>query len=412
MKDTELYRKILGIDDPWYVKSIEIDVPEQTIRVFLEHDQSATWNCPECDKIVTLYDHREQREWRHLDSCQFKTLLTASLPRIDCPEHGILTVKTPWSTPNSRFTLLFEGFAIDILQAVKVQGAAAKLLRLSPSQMHDIMHRAVARGMSERATSESITHLSLDEKSFHKGHQYITVLGDPKAHRIIDVAQSRTQAAVESLLENALTKEQQQGVSAVSMDRWKAFMNAGKKVLANADIVHDRFHIAKYLSEAVDKTRRAENHQMIKQGDSTLKNTKYLWLRSPEKMTTQQFSALESLSGLEIDTSKVWMFKENFRHFFTQKDVGSAKGFFEQWYHAAIALGNKFLTQVAEMLIEHLDGLVAYIKHKITNAYAESINGMIQLLKANARGYRRFENFRIAILFHFGKLNLYPHKSP
>ena len=64
------------------------------------------------------------------------------------------------------------------------------------------------------------------------------------------------------------------------------------------------------------------------------------------------------------------------------------------------------------MLIEHLDGLVAYIKHKITNAYAESINGMIQLLKANARGYQRFENFRIAILFHFGKLNLYPTKKP
>lgn len=410
MKDTELYSKILGIDDPWYVDHVEIDIPEQTIRVFLEHDEKASWDCPECGKIASLYDHREQREWRHLDSCQFKTLLVASLPRIDCREHGVHTVKTPWSAPNSRFTLLFEIFAIDILSAVKVQVAAAKLLSLSQSQMHYIMHRAVERGMAERSATQTITHLTIDEKSFKHGHNYITVLGDPNGHRIIDVAESRTQDAVEYLLRNGLTREQRQQVAAVSMDMWKAFMNARGKVLPNADTVHDRFHIAKYLSDAVDKTRRSENREFVKQGDQMLKNTKYLWLRSPEKMTLKQMSALESLSGLEIETSKVWMFKENFRHFFTYKDVDLAREFFEQWYNAAIYLGNKYLIQVADMLAEHLDGLLAYIKHKITNSYAESINGMIQLLKANARGYRRFENFRIAILFHFGKLNLYPQE--
>jgi len=410
MKDTELYGKILGIHDPWHVDHVEIDIPEQTIRVFLEHDDGVPWDCPECSKNVTLYDHREQREWRHLDSCQFKTLLVASLPRIECREHGILTVRAPWSAPNSRFTVLFEMFAIDILSAVRVQVAAAKLLRLSQSQMHDIMHRAVERGMAERAASETITHLTIDEKSFQRGHKYITVLGDPNGHRIIDVAESRTQEAVENLLRNALTEEQRSGVDAVSMDMWKAFINAGKQVLPNADTVHDRFHIAKYLSDAVDKTRRNESRELVKQGDSTLQNTKYIWLRSPEKMTAKQMSALESLTGLEIETSKAWLFKENFRHFFKCKDVDLAREFFERWYDATIALGNKYLTKVAEMLADHIDGLLAYIKHNITNSYAESINGMIQLLKANARGFRRFENFRVAILFNYGKLHLYPQE--
>lgn len=410
MKDTDLYSKILGICEPWCVENVEIDVHNQIIRVFLEHDEKVSWQCPECNRISPVYDHREQREWRHLDSCQFKTFLVASLPRVNCADHGIHTVGTPWSAQSSRFTLLFEAFAIDVLLAVKVQVSAANLLGLSPSQVHYIMQRAVARGLAKRDNSESIAHLTIDEKSFQHGHNYITVLGDPKGQRIIDVAESRTQAAVESLLVNSLTLEQRQNIKAVAMDMWKAFMNAREKMLPHADTVHDRFHIAKYLSDAVDKTRRAENRELVKRDDATLKNTKYLWLRSPERMTIKQMSAIQSLVGLEIDTAKVWMFKENFRHFFACKDLNAAKDFFKEWYEAAVALGNRFLTQVANMLAGHLDGLLAYIKHRITNSYAESINGMIQLLKANARGFRRFENFRVAILFHYGKLNLYPQE--
>ncbi|MHB1456293.1 MAG: ISL3 family transposase [Armatimonadota bacterium] len=408
MKDTELYSKILGINDPWHVENVDIDMPHQTIKVYLAHDDKASWVCPECGNTAPIYDHREQREWRHLDSCQFKTYLVASLPRINCNKHGVHTVKTPWSEPNSRFTLMFEILAINILLAVKVQSTAAQMLRLSPNQIHDIMHRAVERGMIDRSDADTIKHLSIDEKSFHKGHKYITVLGDPANNRIIDVAESRTQEAVVNLLQNGLSEEQQQGVIAVSMDMWVAFMNARLKVLPNADTVHDRFHISKYLSDAVDKTRKSENQELLKQGDATLKNTKYIWLHSPDNMTTKQMSALESLSGLEIETSKVWMFKENFRHFFTCKDIPSAAEFFKNWYDAAISLGNKYLSKIADILYDHINGLLAYIKHRITNAYAESTNSMIQLLKANSRGFRRFESFRVAILFHFGKLNLYP----
>ncbi len=234
MKDTELYSQILGISDPWYVDHVEIDVHEQTIRVFLEHDGKAIWTCPDCGKATPIYDHREQREWRHLDSCQFKTLLVASLPRINCPKHGAVTVNAPWSAPNSRFTLLFEMFSIDVLSAVKVQVAAAKLLRLSSSQIHDIMHRAVGRGMSKRAATEIITHLSIDEKSFHSGHQYITVLGGPNGKRIIEIGESRTQDSVEALIAKGLTATQRQGVSSVYMDMWKAFMNAARNILPQA----------------------------------------------------------------------------------------------------------------------------------------------------------------------------------
>ena len=158
MKDTDLYSKILGVEDPWHVDHVDISVENQSIRVYLKHDDKVEWRCPLCNKVSPVYDHREEREWRHLDSCQFKTILVASLPRINCPKHGIHTIDVPWSNLNSRFTLLFEAFAIDVLGLAKVQVAAARLLRLSPSQVHSIMCRAVARGLSERDSTESITH--------------------------------------------------------------------------------------------------------------------------------------------------------------------------------------------------------------------------------------------------------------
>lgn len=64
------------------------------------------------------------------------------------------------------------------------------------------------------------------------------------------------------------------------------FINAVEQYLPQADIVHDKFHIAKYLGEAVDKVRRAENRSLVKaEDDDTLKGTKYLWLTNPNNWT-------------------------------------------------------------------------------------------------------------------------------
>lgn len=412
MNDTDLYRQILGIELPWYVCKVELDLASESVRVFLEYRIMTEWSCPSCGAAASVHDHREERSWRHLDSCQLKTFLVATLPRVKCPKHGVLTVRVPWTEPESRFTQLFERFAIDVLRATQVQAKAAQLLRLSPGQVHDLMRRAVVRGRQRRDTEESVPHASLDEKSFKSGHQFITVLGDSWGKRVLEVAEGRTQQVAENLLKQGLSESQKRGVQSVSMDMWVAFMNARERVLPEADTVHDRFHIAKYLNDAVDKTRRAENRALRKEDDASLHRTKYLWLKAPDNMTEKQRAALEALNGLELETAKVWAFKENFRSFFDCQSETDARAYFVTWYEAALALRNAHLTQVARMLMTHLNGLLAYIRHKVTNALAEALNGQIQRIKANARGFRRFENFRIAILFFLGRLDLYPHKSP
>ena len=410
MNDTEFYGQLLGLEAPWIVADVALNFPEDSVKIYVDFPSEAAFRCPECGELAPGYDRREPRSWRHLDTMQLKTFLIASLPRVNCPTHGVQTVRVAWSEPHSRFTLLFERLAIAVLKATGVQGKAGGLLRLSPGQIHDVMARGVARGLERRTQDETIPHISLDEKSFQKGHHYITVLGDPVQKRVIEVVEHRTLEATEGLLKSALSEQQRDAVRSVSMDMWIAFMSARENILPGADTVHDRFHIAAYLNNAVDMTRRSENRKLNKTQNKSLHRTKYIWLKSVTNLSEKQRVALETMIGLELETAKAWAIKENFRNFFTFTNIADAQDFLLNWYTLACALGNRHLTKVADMLISHTKGLLAYIKHKVTNAAAEGLNAQIQHVKSCARGYRTFTSFRIAILFFLGKLDLNPHK--
>src|SRR5215470_16290209 len=145
MQDKELYRQILGIESPWFVDRVELKMESGEIHVYLEH-QSWDWTCAECGQKCSLYDHQAERRWRHLDTCQYRTILHAQPPRSDCPSHGPRTVKLAWAEPGSRFTALFEALAINWLKQAS-QKAVAGQLKLSWDEIHSIMDRAVRRGL-------------------------------------------------------------------------------------------------------------------------------------------------------------------------------------------------------------------------------------------------------------------------
>jgi transposase len=409
MTDKDLYQQILGLTSPWRVSDIELRVVEEEILVRVEHDPAlGQVLCPECRRPCPGYDTSAERRWRHLDTCQLKTFLVCSIPRVNCPEHGVRVGFIPWAEPGANFTVAFEILGITVLKATKVQGQAAALLRLSANQVYNLMHRAVGRGLVRRDKTERIEHIGMDEKAIRRGHTYMTVLSDTEQGRVIDVVEERTLQAASSLLLDALSPEQRAQVRSVSMDMWAAFMSAQEQALPHADRIHDRFHVAKYLSDAVDKTRRAEQAQLSEKGDRSLDRSKYVWLT--ENMTARQKEMFATLATSGLETSKVWGFKDTFREFFGCIDIAEATAFFQNWFEGAKALGNKYLTKVADMLNDHLVGLVNYVKHRTTNATAEGLNSQIQQIKASARGYRRFPNFRVAVLFHLGQLDLYPHK--
>jgi transposase len=397
---------LLGVGSPWEVKTVELKLEAKRVESELGWQWGAAAQCPECARECSVYDCAAERTWRHLDTMQFETLIRARTPRADCPEHGVKTMRVPWAEPGGRFTLLFERFAIQVLLASATISQACGLLGIGWDAVQEIMRRAVARGL-ERRELEDLRHLGMDEKSFLRGQSYVTVLTDLEEARVLDVVEERTRAAAETLWQT-LTEEQKSAVEAVAVDMWEPFIQTIEQEVPQADIVHDRYHISAYLNEAVDKVRRQEHKELQAQGDETLKGTRQLWLYNPENFTTEQSAEFEQLKDLNLKVGRAWAAKELFSKFWDYATEGWARRFFRQWFGWVSRSQLKPVVEVAHMLKRHLDHLVTYVKHRITNGVTEGLNSKIQNLKSAARGFRNFANYRIRILFFCGKLDLYP----
>ncbi|MFN7874033.1 MAG: ISL3 family transposase [Pirellula sp.] len=280
MEDKELYQHLLGLKTPWTVKEVKLNVQAEEIAVQVNHPRGTKFCCPECQRELPCYDHGEERRWRHVDSCQFKTILIAQVPRVNCPEHG----------------------------------------DVSPAYV--------------KATKQCIP-------------------------------------------------------------------------LAESKIVHDIFHVMQLANKAVDNVRKAEHRQLKGEGDDQLMGSKYLWLTSYENLTSSQVERFESLCTLSLETGRAWSYKELLRDLWAHETEAEAKSFFKQWYNRVIHTKLEPMKELAHTLKERIDNIVTYCTHGITNSVAEGINSKIMSIKRRAGGFRNRENFKTAIFFYCGGLDLH-----
>ena len=406
IRDTSVerhYAALLKIERPWEVTEVRRDPVREIVTIRVALPASAVAKCPQCGKAASVHDKRE-RTWRHLDAMGHEVQLVCQVPRCSCPEHGVLQVKVPWAEPGSRFTFHFEAFAVRVIEACRSLTQAAELLCLHWDSVQRIIERAVERGLARR-TTEGIKQVGLDEKSFLRGQRYISLMTDLKASRVLEVVEGRDTGQAIALWES-LPSEQRGKVEAAAMDMGANFAAATRIAAPQASIVHDRFHVSKHLNEAVDQTRRQEAAKLAEKGDETLKKTRYLWLHGtvPEKHQTSFSDLLE----MNLKTSRAWLYKEQMVEFWAQPDAKAGERFFSQWYKTVMRSRLPKVKAVARTLKAHLVNLLTYFQYPITNAITEGFNSKIQAIKADARGFRRFQNYRARILFFCGKLDLMP----
>ena len=408
MLDKELYQQILGIGAPWHVSEVDLDASSQEVRIRVDHPRGTKFQCPECQTDLPCHDHGEERCWRHLDTCQFKTILVARVPRVKCPVHGVKSAPVPWAEKHSRFTISFEKFAIDVLLMTQSVTGGMSILGLKWDQTWNIVERAVARGKA-RKTDKLLPRIGIDEKAFAKGHIYVTRLFDIDNSTVEAVGPGRDSDAAKACYAE-LSDRQRESVEAVSMDMSSAYVKATKETftLAEEKIVHDRFHVMQMMTKAVDQVRRAEQRELLQQGDTSLKGSRYLWLTAEEKMTRQQRVRFDQIYNTSLKTGKAWAFKELFRDLWNHASPRQAKAFFNEWYKRVIHTDLGPIKNVAKTVKERLANVVSYCKHGITNAVAEGINSKIMAIKRRVGGYRNIRNFITAIFFYCGGLSLHP----
>ena len=407
MEDIGLYQYLLGLKSPWSVSRVDLDVKQQRVDVWAVHGENAVWQCPECKKESAMYDHAEERLWRHLDSCQFKTFLHARIPRIKCTEHGVLQVLVSWAEPRSRFTVLFERLAIDVLRECDVTGAT-RILKISWDEAWNIMERAVERGKL-RKQDRVVKQIGVDEKAIAKGHNYLTLVSDIDGGTVEYIADDRKHVSLEGYYQS-LTEEQLAGIEAVAMDMWDPFIAATRSYVPEAEskIVFDRFHIMGYVGKAVDTVRKQEHRERMREGDETLKGSKYLWLYSKENVPEKRRNEFNALQKLELKVGRAWAIKEMLRKLWHYSYPESASKFWKRWYFWATHSRLQPIIEAAGTIKRHINNVLTYIKHRITNAVSEGLNSKIQTIKKMAYGFRNKEHFKTAIYFHCGGLDMYP----
>lgn len=405
MQDRELYQYILGLESPWSVESVKLSLEEQRVDIIVQHPEHTSWPCSTCGCMLPTYDHADQRTWRHLDSCQFKTYLHARIPRVSCKEHGVAQVEVPWAKPNSRFTLLFERLAIDLLQECDIS-AAARILRISWDSAWGIMQRAVQRGL-ERKKNEDVHYLGVDENAIAKGHKYMTLVYNLGKRTVEFITEDRKAESLDRYY-RTLNKSRLKAIRAVAMDMWAPFISVTEKHLGEDKVVIDRFHVMQHLNKGVDNVRKLENRDLEKEGDKALRGSKYLWLYSREKLPEAKEQRFEELMKRELKVGKAWAMKEAFRELWKQKGLRSGLVFLLDWWLWVKKSSLKPMKKACDTVMNHMMGILNYFKHPITNAVSEGLNSKIQTIKKMACGYRNTENFKTSVYFHCGGLELYP----
>lgn len=403
----ELADRALSLSEPWVIEGAELIDEVGIVEIRVRYD-SKRGPCPECGRPCPRHDSVERR-WRHLDMWSYQTWIVCRVPRFSCEEHGVRRMDVPWADGWARFTAQFECVVIDWLKVASMN-ATARNLGLTWDQVNGIQERAVKRGL-ERREAVAPKRIGVDETSFQKRHEYVTIVTDLDESRVLHVADGRGKDALDGFFEG-LSADRLNAIEVVAMDMHQPYIYSAAWHVPGIleKLCFDRFHVAQLLSRAIDQTRRAESKRLASEGDDSLKSTRYLWLRSKSSLPRKLRKQLESLLDSSSSVAEVWAIKEAASKLWTYKSRTWAQKAWVTLCRAARKVDAPALDRAVDTILRHLFGIVNAIVHRVSNAGSESINSRVQALKRQANGYRNRARFRDAILFHLGDLDLYPRQ--
>lgn len=185
----EMFAQSIGLNDPWKIERAEYDELKHEVHIYVSCRKTAKYPCPKCGKMCSRYDDEEkERVWRHGDVVFFPCYVHCRRPRVKCAD-GIHVVTAPWAREGSRYTLLFESYAMLLMKSMPVENAR-KLMRISHTSMTGILKYWVRKAVHEDDLSE-VRAICVDETSFKRGQSYVTIVSDAQARRVIDVEEGR-----------------------------------------------------------------------------------------------------------------------------------------------------------------------------------------------------------------------------
>lgn len=398
---TELFCKSIGIEEPWYIRSIETVNDE--VHIYVDVRDEVKLPCPDCGELCKRAGYeKKERVWRHGDCVFYPCYVHCRRPRIECEKHGTKVVDAPWARKSSRFTLLFEGYVMLILADMPIS-KAAKLLRCNEKSLVKIMRYWVKKAVDETDLSD-VTSIAVDETSFKRGQSYVTVVFDAGKRRVIDVEDGRKAQAIIDFSYKLESKSGDCGkIRFASSDMSSAYTSGINFCFPNAKHVIDKFHVKKEMLDAMDEVRRNEQRETKSRNNAV--NRKLLMI--PEaRQTAAQSEKIAELSRQFPKTGRAYRMVQSIDVLYASRTPEEAHLNFNKLYQWMRRSRLAPMKRAAEALKKFKEEILNYFRSRITNAICEGFNSMIQAAKRKARGYHTFEGFSSMIYLIAGKLKL------
>lgn len=398
---TNLFSESIGVVEPWYIRSIETQGAE--VHVYVDIRNGNMLPCPECGEICQRAGfEKTERMWRHGDVMFYPCYVHCRRPRIKCGKHKTKVVDAPWARKNSRFTLLFEGYAMLILTDMPIL-KASKLLRCNEKSLVKIMRYWIDKAVAEDDLSE-VTALSVDETSFKRGQSYVTVIVDATARRVIDVEKGRND---QTIIDFSYKFEEKGGICTkvrfTTSDMSKAYMNGMQECFPYAKLTVDKFHVKKLLLEALDEVRKAEQKE---HRSKELHNSKKLLMIPETRQSEEQRLRVLEISKQYPKTGRAFRMVQAIDTVYASSNIEEARVKLDSLYRWLRKSRLDPMKKTALTLKQYSEEILNIFKSRLTNAICEGINSLIQAAKRKARGYHTFEGFSSMIYLVAAKLQL------
>lgn len=362
--------------------------------------------CGCCGRQVRRTKGRmKRRMWRDLKIRHLPLVLAYTPRRVVCPACGVRVEQTPWAERWSRVTRSLSRAVAELARKTDLSTVAQHFV-INWKTVASVIHRVVQWGLAGRR-KKPLRWIGIDEVSRKKGHKYLTLVYDLERGELVWIGKDRTRDTVAQFFDE-LGDRRSHNLKAVAMDMWAPYADEVRERATNATICFDRFHVVRHLNEAVDEVRRSVVRTLWGPTRQLIKGTRFILLKNPWNLTPKQRQSLNALVKSNNPLSRAWYLKEDFRRFWDYITEGWAEKHLTKWLWWASHSRLQPFKEFATMIRDHLDGILAWTKLRITTGALEGMNNKVKLVSHRSYGFRNDDRYIEAIYHNCGHLPLPP----
>lgn len=410
MRVTTLLNRLLLIEGA-RVTGVDLLSGELEVAVALRRRRLC---CPHCGYSTSArYDRRgEKSRWRHLDVGSWRCVLVASLRRLSCPTHGVVTEGVPFARPHSGFTRDVEDLVAWLATAMD-KTALARLMRIAWRTVGSICERVVADGL-DPGRLDDLVRVGVDEISWRKHHNYLTLVVNHDSAKVVWGSEGKSAATLDGFFAE-LGEDRSENLEAVSMDMGQAFKKSVTVNAPRATICTDPFHVVALGTKALDEVRRGTWQEMRRLHPGLAKRFKgarWALLKNPEDLTDRQAATLAAIRRNGAADWRAYRLKEALRSVFARDlEPDTAAALLDRWCAWAQRSRLEPFVKLARTIRKERPGIVAAVSLRITNGRTEGLNNRVRLIVRRAFGFHSASAALALVMLSCGPItHVLPHE--